>query len=582
MSVLYEIEKADKQIETEQDAYKRKKLQQALDAADNDLIEGYFDLRNFRVDDKGNHSARFPTRLGNLIDAYEHYPERVYGMESVFYWPRLWLRLDKDLKEDIDGRQALADSTVYVSFACFFNAAVWLVFTLLYVLNALVLRWNGGPLLTSRHTLFEHLPRWWALLLIMSGFLLAGFLVYWTSLRLHAQFGEIFKSVFDVFHDEITVSGIVGNIADYANDYSFVALPEKQRLEVAWRYLQFGLIRCPRSDCGKRIVPAQMRDHLKSHDIREKFDQVRRNDGETMHDHLKMYHDTVEVVGIVTSPVFAVYPGNAGRSYRDFMCVVDPGKFDGDIIFDMRIEMRSLEPFLSDDDWFNDKNHILSKLQFQDRRRLKAELIMYGRAAGKDNCDGDVPPLLPGWMESDPDSVLFDGQPINGQVDFGPPVRLLGREIPIGSLVSVKGFLALDCHAGDCDENDEEKPNVEIHPVYSIDILTNTPLISVPAVQPFAPLHVGESSGPNPLNIANVGTAPAIVSIPESPPAGANFVWDLSGDHLVSAGQTLQLQIEFTPSVIGPNDGEIEIRSNTIGNPHRILLAGRGVPGEIP
>jgi hypothetical protein len=267
MSVLYGIEKREKEIEGEQNADKRNKLQQALDIADNNLIEAYFDIRNFRVDDKGNHTARFPTRLGNLIDAYEHYSERVYGMESVFYWPRIWLKLDKDLKEDIDGRQAIADSTVYVSFACFFNAAVWLVFTVVHVLNAMVLSLKGASVFTPRHTLFEHLPRSWASLLIMSGFVLAGFLLYRASIRLHAQFGEIFKSVFDVFHDQITVSRVVGNVADYANDYSFEALPQKQRLEVAWRYLQFGLILCPRSGCRERIAPAQMLDHLKSHTI---------------------------------------------------------------------------------------------------------------------------------------------------------------------------------------------------------------------------------------------------------------------------------------------------------------------------
>jgi hypothetical protein len=276
MSVLYSIESRETEMEAEQDPIKRNQLQQSLDAADNDLIEAYFDIRNFRVDDKGNHSAKFPTRLGNLIDAYEHYPQRVYGMESVFYWPRLWLKLDKDLKEDIDGRQAIADSTVYVSAACFFNAAVWLVFTLLIGMNALIIRLEGAPLFTPRHTLFEHLPPWWASVLIMSGFVLAGFLIYRSSLRLHAQFAEIFKSVFDVFHDQITMSRIVGNVADYANDSSYVALPQKERLEVAWRYLQFGLIQCPRNGCNQRIVPAQMREHLKSHEIPT---EVIKNDG---------------------------------------------------------------------------------------------------------------------------------------------------------------------------------------------------------------------------------------------------------------------------------------------------------------
>ena len=48
----------------------------------------------------------------------------------------------------------------------------------------------------------------------------------------------------------------VGDVADYLNDFSFVVLPQKQRLEVAWRYLQFGLIHCPRSDCTEHIPGA--------------------------------------------------------------------------------------------------------------------------------------------------------------------------------------------------------------------------------------------------------------------------------------------------------------------------------------
>jgi hypothetical protein len=49
-------------------------------------------------------------------------------MDSVFYWYRVWISLDKDLKEDIDNRSALADSAVYSSFALFFSSVCWFVY----------------------------------------------------------------------------------------------------------------------------------------------------------------------------------------------------------------------------------------------------------------------------------------------------------------------------------------------------------------------------------------------------------------------------------------------------------------------
>lgn len=43
-----------------------------------------------------------PTRLGNIIESFENYPDVKYGLDSVFYWYRLWVVLDKDLREEID------------------------------------------------------------------------------------------------------------------------------------------------------------------------------------------------------------------------------------------------------------------------------------------------------------------------------------------------------------------------------------------------------------------------------------------------------------------------------------------------
>jgi len=226
-------------------------------------LEALFDIRNFPMNDEGEHRATFPTRLGNLIDAYEDYPQRVYGLDSVFYWPRLWLKLDKDLKEDIDGRQAVADSTVYVVFACYVSAAIWVVFALLGSINSLILQASGMPVFTVRHTLFEHLPPLWMVWVIAAIFFSIGFGLYRLSLRLHAQFGEIFKSVFDVFHDQIDVSQVMGQIAELADDYSFLTLPQKRRFQVARSYLQFGLIRCP--SCSERVAAAMIKGHLAEH-----------------------------------------------------------------------------------------------------------------------------------------------------------------------------------------------------------------------------------------------------------------------------------------------------------------------------
>ena len=56
----------------------------------------------------------------------------------------------------------------------------------------------------------------------------------------------------------------------------------------------------------------------------------------------------------------------------------------------------------------------------------------------------------------------------------GSPARIFNRSLPPGTRVRVSGFLALDCHGGDCQENDISVDNVEIHPVYALDIIQPT------------------------------------------------------------------------------------------------------------
>ncbi|MGB9929096.1 MAG: hypothetical protein ACPK85_11940 [Methanosarcina sp.] len=47
-----------------------------------------------------------PTQLGNIIRAAEDYAQSRYGMDTVFWWPRLWLLLPESVKQQIDSSLA--------------------------------------------------------------------------------------------------------------------------------------------------------------------------------------------------------------------------------------------------------------------------------------------------------------------------------------------------------------------------------------------------------------------------------------------------------------------------------------------
>ena len=86
----------------------------------NRYLEASAEKRSFPIDEQGSYGATYPSRFGNLIAAFETYPDRRYGMDGVLFWNRIWFKLDKDTREEIDGRQALAQSTLYASFTLFF------------------------------------------------------------------------------------------------------------------------------------------------------------------------------------------------------------------------------------------------------------------------------------------------------------------------------------------------------------------------------------------------------------------------------------------------------------------------------
>src|SRR5207249_1121271 len=102
---------------------------------------------------------------------------------------------------------------------------------------------------------------------------------------------------------------------------------------------------------------------------------------------------------------------------------------------------------------------------------IHCELIMYGKGGIPPNRAADPLPLLPGWMESGANSVLWNGIPINGNVQ-GPEAAgtIRGKTLTQGTIVRVTGVLNLDCghstliERSPCYDDDATINNVEIHP----------------------------------------------------------------------------------------------------------------------
>src|ERR1043165_4304508 len=240
--------------------------------------EAYFDLRTFPLlgKDYEDYAAERPTRLGNLMAAYERYSLRAYGMDSVFYWYRIWLLVDKGTREEVDNSQALADSTVYTSFALFCSGLLWLayagsIYTRPFISSRLPSLAAALP--EAPVTVFDHLPGLRLSLLIATAFVAGGFGVYRIALRLHAQYGELFKSVFDVYAPKVDFQAATVELNGIlAGARSAHKLNGKKRAEIVTRYLQYNRIRCPYPKagtrpeddvpCGRLLKPSAAEEHF--------------------------------------------------------------------------------------------------------------------------------------------------------------------------------------------------------------------------------------------------------------------------------------------------------------------------------
>ncbi|HEY3658423.1 MAG TPA: hypothetical protein VGL34_25930 [Steroidobacteraceae bacterium] len=193
--------------------------------------EAGVDARAFPIDEQsGGFDAGLPTRLGNILLAFEGYSERVYGLDAVFYWPRLWSILDKDIRAELSTAQAMTDSAVYISFVLYLGGLINLI---QYVIEFYGL--GQGTAEVSGIGL-------------LGGTCLAlAYLIYRCSLRLQVTFGEQFKAVFDVFGDKIDLKLAKQVLASPLGEKS-----PREANQIIWRYLHNYRVKDPDFRIPKR------------------------------------------------------------------------------------------------------------------------------------------------------------------------------------------------------------------------------------------------------------------------------------------------------------------------------------------
>lgn len=199
--------------------------------------------RSFPLNEDGEPAAEWPTRLGNMIAAFEQYSYNRYGLEAIFYWPRIWINLTKDLRDEIDNQQAMADSAVYSTLALGLSGVAWILYGVLEV----TLAWIGDLLVRSNmlnppltQGIFRFTPSFSGSLLTAGTFLLIALFVYKLAVFLNEQYGNVFMAVIDSHVTSVKQDYVqVAAIARYVSSLTGRQIPEEKALETARSYLQY-------------------------------------------------------------------------------------------------------------------------------------------------------------------------------------------------------------------------------------------------------------------------------------------------------------------------------------------------------
>lgn len=192
--------------------------------------EIWYRLRMYPLNADGDPYASHPTLLGNILAEYEDYPRTRYRMDSVFYWDRIWLAMDKEKREQVDAEWSVADGFLGLSAVSFCGGIIWI--------SAAVLKYLSLPL--------PHVPFGAPKGSAIGGIILLalGYGFYRLSLPFHRSNGETFKAIFDLYRVRIQEMLRLGP-AEFA------------AWENTWAYLQYLLVSC--ASCGNQYAVAKPR-----------------------------------------------------------------------------------------------------------------------------------------------------------------------------------------------------------------------------------------------------------------------------------------------------------------------------------
>lgn len=206
--------------------------------------ELWFWLRLFPLNEKGDPTAAGPTLIGNILEGYETYPDRRYGMDSIFFWYRLYPTLPEDFMNQADMASAQADTLMFASTSALLTGLIFAV------LGGLGLLHDAFPSLTiiAFTTL---LPSSAAIFTLAVVYLVLFYVFYRMSIPLHRTNGEFYKAAFDLYRNNIK------NVTEISDE-------EKAEWYRTWSYLQYMYVQCKKCKkyffaeeekcphCGKR------------------------------------------------------------------------------------------------------------------------------------------------------------------------------------------------------------------------------------------------------------------------------------------------------------------------------------------
>jgi hypothetical protein len=142
-----------------------------------DALTG-FQYRNYPKDP----GRALPTRLGNILKAAEEYPayEGRYGLDAVFFWPRLIAVVPDSTRSDLSDARA--------------------TFVLLLNVCTLALVFSAGAFAALIFAVIHPAAVFWA---SAAGALVLAYLMYRSALGPAQAYGELVRSAFDLYRGDL-------------------------------------------------------------------------------------------------------------------------------------------------------------------------------------------------------------------------------------------------------------------------------------------------------------------------------------------------------------------------------------------